>query len=104
MLILKGGFWQWRIIWLGWLTYWLLEQMKILIKDTKMKVEDLNYHLHQTKEAKVDIPTFGGEVDADKLNHWLKNLEVYLQIQGVVNDVEKIYFAKLNMGRHALVW
>jgi len=43
-------------------------------------------------EAKVDIPTFGGEVDAKKMNNWLKQLEVSFQIHGVVNDVDKIFF------------
>lgn len=28
-------------------------------------------------ETKVDIPTFGEEVDAKMLNNWLKQLEVY---------------------------
>jgi len=31
-------------------------------------------------------------------------LEVYFQIQGVVIDVDKISFNRLNMGGHALVW
>ena len=55
-------------------------------------------------EAKVEIPTFGGEVDAEKVNNWLKQLKVYFQIHGVVNDVDKISFSKLNMSGHALVW
>ena len=28
-------------------------------------------------EAKVDIPMFGGEVDVEKVNNWLKQLKVY---------------------------
>jgi len=55
-------------------------------------------------EAKVNIPTFGGEVDAEKVNNWLKQLKVYFQIYGVVNDVDKISFSRLNMSGHALVW
>jgi len=55
-------------------------------------------------EAKVEILTFEGEVDAEKVKNWLKQLEVYFQIHGVVNDVDKISFSRLNMSRHALVW
>lgn len=55
-------------------------------------------------EAKVDIPTFGREVKVEKVNNWLKQLEVYFQIHGIVNDVDKISFARLNMSGHALVW
>ena len=38
------------------------------------------------------------------MNNWLKQLEVYFQIHGVVNDVNKIFFARLKMSEHALVW
>ena len=31
-------------------------------------------------------------------------MEVYFQIHSVVNDVDKIYFARLKMSGHALVW
>jgi len=31
-------------------------------------------------------------------------LEVYFQIHGIVNDVDKIPFAGLKMSGHALVW
>ena len=55
-------------------------------------------------EEKVEIPTFGGEVDDDKLNNWLNQLEVYIQIQGVLGDVNKISFARLKMDGHALIW
>lgn len=55
-------------------------------------------------ETKVDNPTFGGEVYVEKVNNWLKQLEVYFQIHGVVNDVDKISFVRLNMSEHALVW
>jgi len=55
-------------------------------------------------EAKVDIPNFGGKVDAKKVNNWLKQLEVYFQIHGVINDVDKISFSRLKMSGHALVW
>ena len=54
-------------------------------------------------EAKVDILTFGGEVDVEKVNNWLKKLKVYFQIHGIVNDVHKISFARLKMSGHGLV-
>lgn len=28
-------------------------------------------------EARVEIPTFGGEVDTEKLSNWLKQLDIY---------------------------
>ena len=31
-------------------------------------------------------------------------MEVYFQIHGVANDIDKISFARLKMSGHALVW
>ena len=31
-------------------------------------------------------------------------MEVYIQIQGVAGDIDKISFTKLSMGRHVSIW
>jgi hypothetical protein len=54
-------------------------------------------------EVKVIINPYQGEINALKLNHWLKQLEVYFNVHGV--DEEKIIpFARLNLEGHDLTW
>ena len=76
MLILKGDLWQWRIIWLDWLSCWLLEHTNINQRyhDTMERpgLSSLSNRVPFKVEAKVDISTYGGEVDAKKVNIWLK--------------------------------
>ena len=47
---------------------------------------------------------FNGEVNAEKLNIWIRKLEVYLMIQNLHDDDTKIQLASLRMDGVALVW
>lgn len=55
-------------------------------------------------EVKFDLLTFIGEVNAEKLDHWIKQIEVYCRIQRIVRDEDKIQLATLKMSGNALVW
>ena len=47
---------------------------------------------------------FNGEVDAEKLDNWIRKLEVYLRIHNLQDDDTKIQLASLRMECAALVW
>jgi len=55
-------------------------------------------------EVKFDLPIFTTEVNAKKLDHWIKQVDVYYRIQHIVKDVDKIQLATLKMGGTSLVW
>ena len=40
---------------------------------------------------------FNGEVNADKIDDWIRQLEVYLRIQNLQDDDTKIQLASLRM-------
>jgi hypothetical protein len=54
-------------------------------------------------EAKVGIKPYQGEINALKLNHWLRQLEVYFSIHHI-DEEQKISFSKLKLEGHALTW
>ena len=55
-------------------------------------------------DVKFELPMFNGEVDAEKLDNWIRQLEVYLRIQNLQDDDIKIQLAFLRMDGAALVW
>jgi len=73
----------------------------------RMNVENTNSIFQSTPlklEVKFDLPTFDGEVNAEKLDNWLKQLEVYCRVQKIVRDEDKIQLATLKMSGNALIW
>ncbi|KAA8518207.1 hypothetical protein F0562_015681 [Nyssa sinensis] len=54
-------------------------------------------------EARVEIPTFDGTVDAKKLDSWIDQLETYFTLYGF-SSTEKVSFARLKLINHALTW
>ncbi|KAA8535891.1 hypothetical protein F0562_030894 [Nyssa sinensis] len=54
-------------------------------------------------EARMEIPTFDGTVDAEKLDSWIDQLETYFTLYGF-SSTEKVSFARLKLINHALTW
>ncbi|XP_071702891.1 uncharacterized protein [Rutidosis leptorrhynchoides] len=54
-------------------------------------------------EAKIDIPTYDGVVDAENLDSWIDQLETYFTLYGF-KSAEKVSFARLKLTSHALAW
>lgn len=52
-------------------------------------------------EARIDIPTFDGTIDAEKLDSWVDQLETYFTLYGFSSG-EKVAFARLKLTSHAL--
>ena len=47
---------------------------------------------------------FNGEVNAENLDNWIRQLEVYLRIHNLHDDDTKIQLASLRMEGATLVW
>jgi Ty3 transposon capsid-like protein len=54
-------------------------------------------------EAKVEIRPYDGQMEPEKLNNWIRQLEVYFSCYSF-SDKEKISFSRLKMDGYALLW
>ncbi|OMO94682.1 Retrotransposon gag protein [Corchorus capsularis] len=54
-------------------------------------------------EVRIEIPIYDGELDPEKLNGWIKQLEVYFSTKPYT-DQQRISFARLRLGNHAVTW
>jgi hypothetical protein len=55
-------------------------------------------------DVKFQLPTYDCELDAEKINNWVRQLQVYWRIQKIVDDETKIQLASLKMGGTTLIW
>ena len=55
-------------------------------------------------DVKFDLLMFNGESNKEKLNNWIRQIEVYCRIQQIVEDEAKIQLASLRLSSTALVW
>ena len=55
-------------------------------------------------DVKFELPMLNCEVNAEKLDNWIRQLEVYLRIHNLHDDDTKIWLASLRMDGAALVW
>ena len=46
-------------------------------------------------DVKFDLPMYNGELDAERLDNWIKQIDVYCMIQQFVEDTKKIQLATL---------
>lgn len=54
-------------------------------------------------DFKLEIPTYDGVVDADKLDNWIEQMKNYFTLY-VYTSAQKISFARLKMSGHTLTW
>ena len=55
-------------------------------------------------DGKFELPMFDGEFNAEKLDNWIRQLEVYLRIQNFQDDDTQIQLDSLRMEGAAIVW
>jgi len=55
-------------------------------------------------DVKFELPMYNGEVNAEKLDNWIRQLEVYCRIQNLQEDDIKIHLDSLRMEGATLVW
>ena len=84
--------------------------MVILLKLIKLSLLlilliQIQYALPYFKlDAKFELPIYNGDLDAEKLDNWIKQLEVYCRVQGITDDPSRIQLATLRMSGMALTW
>jgi hypothetical protein len=55
-------------------------------------------------DVKFELPLYDGELNAEKLDNWIRQIEVYCRIQRIIDEETMIHLASLKMGGTALVW
>ena len=55
-------------------------------------------------DIKFELPVYNGEVNAEKLDNWIRQIEVYSRIQKIQDDETKIQLASLRLDGSALIW
>jgi hypothetical protein len=55
-------------------------------------------------DVKFDFPTYDGELNAEKLDNWVKQIEVYCRVQKIIKDTSKIQLATLRLSDTTLIW
>ena len=55
-------------------------------------------------DVKFELPMYYGEINAERLENWIRQLEVYCRIQNLHEYDIKIQLASLRMEGYALVW
>ena len=45
-----------------------------------------------------------GEINAEKLDNWIRHIEVYCRIQRITDDETKIQLSSLRLDSAALIW
>jgi hypothetical protein len=55
-------------------------------------------------DIKFELPMYNGEVNAEKLDNWICQIEVYCRIQKIQVDENKIHLASLRLDSATLIW
>jgi hypothetical protein len=55
-------------------------------------------------DIKFELPIYNGEVNAEKLDNWIRQIEVYCRIQKIQDDETKIQLSFLRLDSEALIW
>ena len=54
-------------------------------------------------DVKFDLPIYDGELNAEKLDNWIRQIDVYCRVQNNNSDKSKIQLARLCLGGTTLV-
>ena len=54
-------------------------------------------------DVKFDLPIYDGELNYEKLDNWIRQIDVYCRLQNINSDKSKIQLASLRLGGTALV-
>ena len=55
-------------------------------------------------DIKFELPMYNGEINAEKLDNWIRQIEVYCRIQKFTKDNINIQLASLRLGGTAFNW
>jgi len=54
-------------------------------------------------DVKFDFPIYDGELNAEKLDNWIRQIDVYCRVQNINSNKSKVQLASLRLGGTALV-
>jgi hypothetical protein len=72
--------------------------------------EKKNVHKHKHEmpllklDVKFELPIYDGEVNAEKLDNWIRQMEVYCSVQQIKDEATQIKLASLRLAGTALIW
>ena len=67
--------------------------------------QKFDFNMPQLKpHIKFELPIYNGELNAEKLDDWIHQIEVYCRIQKFTKDRIKIQLDSLRIGGTALIW
>ena len=55
-------------------------------------------------DVKFDLPIYDGELNAEKIDNWTRQIDVYCRVQKRDSERRKIQLASLRLGGTALLW
>jgi hypothetical protein len=55
-------------------------------------------------DVKFVFPMYDGEVNAEKLDNWVRQMEVYCNVQQIKDEATKIRLASLRLEGTTLIW
>jgi hypothetical protein len=55
-------------------------------------------------DVKFDLPMFNGDANPEKLDNWIRQVEVYCRVQQIDEEEVKVQLASLRLEGTALVW
>ena len=55
-------------------------------------------------DIKFELPMYNGEVNAKKLDNWIRQIEVYCRIQRIKDDETKVQLFSLRLESETLIW
>jgi hypothetical protein len=54
-------------------------------------------------DVKFDLSTYDGELNVEKLDSWIKKIEVYFKVQNIMDEVAKIEIDSLRLSGTSLI-
>jgi len=55
-------------------------------------------------DVKFDLPIYDGELNAEKIDNYIRQIDVYYRVQNIDSERSKIQLASLRLGGTTLVW
>jgi hypothetical protein len=55
-------------------------------------------------DVKFDLPMFNGDANLEKLDNWIRQVEVYFPLQQIYEEEVKVQLASLQLEDTALIW
>jgi hypothetical protein len=55
-------------------------------------------------DVKFELPIYNGEVNVEKIDNWIRQMEVYYSVQQIEDEATQIKLASLRLAGTALIW